>query len=308
MSKILAKKSKSADKGLKNSTYYHLMLLPGMIFLLIFSYIPMAGIVIAFQEYSPAKGILHSEWVGLYQFEYLIKYGNIGRLLRNTIVIAMGKIILGTFVSILFAILLSEIRVVWLKKSVQTIVYLPHFLSWVILSSVIINMFSLDGLLNSLYARMGFSRVNYLGSNTLFQPLMIVTHVWKEFGYGSIVYLAAITSVDPNLHEAATIDGAGWTSRVIHITLPAMLPIIMLMLAMNMSGILSAGFDQIYNLYNTKVMATGDVLDTYIYRQGITSRKYSLSAAVGLFKSLVGMAMLLGTNQLSVKTTNTSIF
>lgn len=190
----------------------------------------------------------------------------------------------------------------------QTIVYLPHFLSWVILASVVSNLFNLDGMVNSLLSGLGLEKANFLGSNSLFQPLLIGTDVWKEFGYNSIVYLAAITAVDPNLHEAAAVDGASWWRRVWHVTLPAMLPIIMMMAAINVTGILNGGFDQVYNLYSPKVYETGDILDTYVYRVGLINREYGFGTAVGLFKSVVGMVLMLSVNWLSKKTTRRSIF
>lgn len=299
---------KQKKKGWNSQTYYHVMLLPGMIFLIIFAYIPMFGIIMAFQDYVPAKGILGSEWVGLKHFETLFTGRDFGELIRNTLVIALGKILLTTFLAIIFAILLNEIRIKWMKKSVQTIVYLPHFLSWVILASVFSNLFNLDGLLNHLIGLLGLGKINFLGDNKIFQPFLIGTDVWKEFGYSSIVYLAAITSVDPGLHEAAAIDGAGWAKRVWHVTLPAMVPIIILMAAMNLSGVLNAGFDQVYNLYSPSVYSTGDILDTYVYRVGLISRRYSFGTAVGLFKSIIGMILLLSVNGISKKFAHRSVF
>lgn len=287
---------------------YHLMMLPGMLFLLVFSYVPMFGIVMAFQNYSTGKGILKSPIVGLKNFQYMFSLPDIWEIIRNTMVIAAGKMFFTTLASLAFAILLNEIRIKWLKKSVQTIVYLPHFLSWVILASVVVNMFSLDGIVNQALAGLGLEQINFLGSNTAFQPLLIFTDVWKEFGYGSIVYLAAITSIDPGLHEAAAIEGANWWQRVFHITLPGMLTIILLMSVMNIANILNAGFDQVYNLYNPVVYETGDIIDTYVYRMGLLDHQYSFSTAVGLFKSVVGMVLMVSVNQLSKKFTDSRIF
>lgn len=295
-------------KNWRSQTYYHAMLAPGMIFLLIFSYVPMVGIIMAFQDYVPAKGIRGSEFVGLMHFRDLFSNKDIWLLIRNTLVISIGKIILGTFMAILFSILLNEIKVKWLKKGVQTIVYLPHFLSWVILATVVANLFNLDGMVNSVISSLGFEKLNFLGDNKLFQPLLIGTDVWKEFGYNSIVYLAAITAIDPGLHEAAAIDGASWRQRVWHVTLPGMLSIIILMAAINMSSILNAGFDQVYNLYNTRVYETGDILDTYVYRMGLISREYSFGTAVGLFKSIIGLILMVSVNELSKKITHRSVF
>lgn len=284
------------------------MMIPGMLFVLIFSYVPMAGIIMAFQDYVPAKGILGSDFVGLEHFKYMFSLPDIGQIVKNTVVIAVGKIILGTAMAIAFAILLNEIRVKFFKKTVQTIVYLPHFLSWVVLAAVVVNMVNLDGSVNQILEMLGLEKINFLGSNTWFRPMIIVTDVWKEFGYNSIVYLAAITSIDPGLHEAAAMDGASWWKRVWHITLPGMLPIILLMGAMNLTSILSAGFDQIYNLYSPMVYQTGDVLDTYVYRVGMIGRQYSFSTAVGLLRSAVGMVLMLTANGLAKKFTDRKIF
>lgn len=299
---------KKSSKTLGPQRTYHLMMLPGMLFLLVFNYVPMFGIVMAFQNYSTGKGIFHSPFVGLQNFRYMFSLPDIWEIIRNTLVIAAGKMIFTTLASLAFAILLNEIRLQWLKKSVQTIVYLPHFLSWVILASVVVNMFSLDGVVNQILSGLGLAQINFLGSNTAFQPLLIFTDVWKEFGYGSIVYLAAITSIDPGLHEAAAIEGANWWQRVLHVTLPGMLTIILLMSVMNIANILNAGFDQVYNLYNPVVYETGDIIDTYVYRMGLIDHQYSFSTAVGLFKSVVGMVLMVSVNQMSKKFTDSRIF
>ena len=287
---------------------YHFMLLPGCILLAVFSYAPMFGLVMAFQRFTPARGFFNSPFVGLDNFRYLMTLPNAWPIIRNTLTISVGKFILGLLVTVTFAILLSEIRTIGLRRGIQTIVYLPHFLSWVILASAIVNLFNVDGIVPSLLVRIGFPRLNFLGNNDLFQPLLIFTDVWKSFGYGSIVYLAAITSIDPGLYEAASIDGASWTQKAWHITLPGMLTIILLMSVLNISSILSAGFDQVFNLYSPMVYERGDILDTYIYRVGLIGRQYSLGATVGLFKSVIGMTLLLCCNQVSKKFTDRRIF
>lgn len=301
-------KTAAAKRQVRSQTMYHLMMIPGMIFVIIFCYVPMSGIIMAFQNYVPAKGISVSKFVGLEHFRRMLSLPDIGQIVTNTMVIAIGKIILGTIMAIAFAILLNEIRIKFFKKTVQTIVYLPHFLSWVVLAAVVVNMVNLDGTVNQILQMAGIDKINFLGSNTWFRPMIIVTDVWKEFGYNSIVYLAAITAIDPGLHEAAAMDGANWWKRVWHITLPSMLPIILLMGAMNLTTILSAGFDQIYNLYSPMVYQTGDVLDTYVYRMGMISRQYSFSTAVGLLRSVVGMILMLTANGLAKRFTQRSIF
>src|SRR5699024_650978 len=222
----------------KTELFFIGMVIPGIIFLLIFSYGPMFGLLMAFQDYVPAKGITGSEFVGFDNFKYIFNLPDIWKVTSNTLVIAIWKMILNTAIPILFAILLNEIRLSWMKKSIQTIVYLPHFLSWVILASVVGNLFSLDGSVNAILNNFGIDSLNFLGNNQLFPKLLIGSDVWKEFGYNSIVYLAAITSIDPGLYEAATMDGAGWWQRVWHVTLPGMLPFILLMTILALPNIL----------------------------------------------------------------------
>ncbi len=230
--------AKIRNKDIASEVFYQCMILPGMVFVVLFNLVPMLGIIMAFQDYKPAKGFLGSKFVGLKHYIYLFQIPDGFNIFRNTLVIAIGKIVIGTLMAIVFSILLNEIRHAWLKKGVQTIVYLPHFLSWVILATAIKNLFRLDGFVNAILG----TGINFLGSNSFFQPLLIGSDVWKEFGYNSVVYLAALTAIDPGLHEAAKIDGANWWDRVIHVTLPGMRSVIILMCAMNLGGILYAVF------------------------------------------------------------------
>ena len=284
------------------------MILPGIIFILIFSYGPMFGLLMAFQDYVPAKGVLGSEFVGFEHFRYLFSLPDIFLVTKNTIFIAFWKIVFNTIVPILFAILLNEVRVKWMKRSIQTIVYLPHFLSWVILASVVVNLFSLDGTVNQILQNFGVEPLNFLGSNQLFPRLLIGTDVWKSFGYSSIVYLAAITSIDPGLYEAATMDGASWSKKVWHVTLPGMMPFILLIKILSLPNILNAGFDQIYNLYSPVVYQSGDIIDTYVYRIGLIGRDYSLGTAVGLVKSVIGLFLIWSSNKIAEKKTDRVMF
>lgn len=308
MNKLENKTSTAKKRTGANQRALHLMILPGMLFLFVFCYLPMTGILMAFEDFVPSKGIFGSAFVGLKHFQYMLTLPDIGQVITNTLVIAVGKIIVGTVAAIAFSILLNEIRVKAMKKWVQTIVYLPHFLSWVVLASVVVNLFNMDGSINQALAGLGLDKINFLGSNSVFPALIIGSDVWKEFGYNSVVYLAAITAIDPGLHEAAAIDGASWWGRVVHVTLPGMLPIILLMAAMNLSGILSAGFDQIYNLYTPLVYQSGDILDTYVYRIGLIGRQYSFATAVGLFKSVIGMVLMLIANETAKRFTDRKIF
>ena len=285
---------------LKQSAPFYLMLLPGMVLLFIFNYLPLYGWKIAFQKFIPAKGLFGDQkWVGLYWFQYISNYPDFIRALRNTLMISLGKLALGILIAILFSILINEIRNSRLKRTVQTIVYLPHFLSWIILSGVLIDILSPStGIVNKLIMAFGGQPAFFLGDNRFFQGTMIVTDIWKEFGFNTIVYLAAITSIDPSLYESAVMDGANRLQQIIHITLPGMLPIIMLMLLLNIGSVMNANFDQIFNLYSPTVYKTGDVLDTLVYRIGLVNANYSLSTAIGIFKSMVSM-LLVGTSYYS---------
>lgn len=301
-------KKKKVNYFSRNQLFFFAMVIPGIIFLLIFSYVPMVGLLMAFQDFVPAKGVFGSEFVGLDHFKYILKLPDIWQVTKNTVVIAFGKMFFNTVIPITFAILLNEIRLGWLKKSVQTIVYLPHFLSWVILGSVVVNLFNLDGTINQILNTIGMDSVNFLGSNKVFPNLLIGTDVWKEFGYNSIIFMAAITAIDPTLYEAATMDGSNWWQKVRHVTLPGMLPFILLMTILSLPNILNAGFDQVYNLYSPVVYQSGDILDTYIYRIGLIGRDYSLGTAVGLVKSIIGLILILGSNKLAEKKTNRVMF
>ena len=296
---IIITKRRPAQR-LKQSMPYYLMLLPGMVLLFIFNYLPLYGWKIAFQKFIPAKGLFGDQkWVGLYWFQYISKYPDFIRALRNTLMISLGKLALGILIAILFSILINEIRNSRLKRTVQTIVYLPHFLSWIILSGVLIDILSPStGIVNKLIMAFGGQPAFFLGDNRFFQGTMIVTDIWKEFGFNTIVYLAAITSIDPSLYESAVMDGAIRLQQIIHITLPGMLPIIMLMLLLNIGSVMNANFDQIFNLYSPTVYKTGDVLDTLVYRIGLVNANYSLSTAIGIFKSMVSM-LLVGTSYYS---------
>ncbi|WP_441881921.1 ABC transporter permease [Paenibacillus sp. 2TAB26] len=268
----------------------HLMLVPGILLLIMFHYIPMAGIVIAFQNFIPAKGFFDSKWVGWNNFEFMLQMPGIGQVLWNTIFIAFLKIIFGQIAPIVTALLLNEVRKSSIKRSVQTLIYLPHFLSWVILGGILIDILSpSQGLLNEVISWFGMEPLFFLGNDKLFPYVLVVTDVWKEFGFGTIVYLAALTSINPTLYEAAIMDGAGRWKQTIHVTLPGMLPIIVLLATLGLGGVLNAGFDQVFNLYNPLVYRTGDILDTFVYRLGLIDAQYAVATAVGLFKSVVSL-------------------
>lgn len=292
----------------KGEIQYHLMILPVMAFLIIFHIIPMFGYVIAFQKYIPAKGILGSEFVGLKYFTQMFMLPDSWTIFRNTIIISGGKIICGLVVPIVFALLLNEVRNIFYKRTIQTIVYLPHFLSWVVLAAPVMNLFSYNGIANNFIEALGGTRVMFMMSTQWFRPLLIATDAWKEFGFGTIVYLAAITAINPNLYEAAIVDGASRLRCIWHVTLPGMLPIIVLMATLSIGKVLTAGFDQIFNLYSPMVYEVADIIDTYVYRVGLLEMNYSLSTAVSLLKSVISFTLIVTSNQLANRYANYRIF
>ena len=300
---------KAKRQGLtREEKTFHLMLLPGMIILLLFVFIPLVGSLMAFQNYVPAKGLLGSKWVGLENYKFIFSLPDGRQVFVNTLVIAFAKLVMNIFVPVTFAILLNEITAKVFKRTFQTIVYLPHFLSWVVLATVVTNMFSLEGPFNAVVTMFGGEPIQFLASNSWFRKVIVGTDVWKEFGYNSVVYLAALTGIDPGLYEAANIDGANRFNYLWHITVPALLPTVVLMTALNLGNILNAGFDQIFNLYNPIVYETADIIDTYVYRIGMVERQYSIGAAVGLLKSVISFALILGANKCAKKATGSGIF
>lgn len=292
----------------KNARYYHAMMAPGMVFLLIFSIVPMGGLVMAFQNFIPAKGIFGSQFIGLDNFKRLFLMPDFWQILQNTLIIAISKIILGTLAAIIFALLLNECHTVLYKRVIQTVVYLPHFLSWVILAVMFSNLFSYTGVVNQMVTAMGGEATMFLIDNNWFRPILIGTDVWKEFGYNAVIYVAAMTSIDPTLYEAGDIDGANRWQKIVHITLPAILPTIVLMTTLNMGQVLNAGFDQVYNMYSPLVYRTGDIIDTYVYRTGLENIQYSLATAAGLFKSVISFGLLASAYKLADKFCGYRIF
>jgi len=295
-------------RNTKESLIYHAMLLPGMLVLLLFSIVPMAGIVIAFQKFVPAKGVLHSKWVGWDNIAFMFQIPDSRQVFLNTIAIAAMKIAVGLVVPIVFSLILNELRLSWFKRTIQTIVYIPHFISWVILAGIITNLFSLEGIVNQLLSLLGVEPVMFLASNTWFRPILIVTDVWKEFGFGTIVYLAAIAGINPNLYEAAVIDGAGRFKQLLYVTLPSIVPTIVLLSTLSLGNILNAGFEQIFNLYNPLVYESADIVDTYVFRVGLVEMQYGLATAVGLLKSVIAFILIVVSYTLARKFANYRIF
>ncbi len=278
-------------RNLKKETPLHMMLIPGIILLIIFNYIPMFGVIIAFQKFVPAKGLFgDQQFVGLENFKYVFNLPNFRSVIFNTVFIAFFKIVLGLIVPLVVTILINELKNVLLKKGIQTAIYLPHFLSWVVLGGIFIDILSpSDGIVNRIIEMFGGDPVFFLGSNATFRGTMIATETWKEFGYGTIVYLAAVTGIDPGLYEAAKIDGANRWQQIWHVTLPGIRVVIVLMTVLSLGNVLNAGFDQIFNLYSPPVYETGDILDTFVYRIGLLDAQFGVATAVGLFKSFISL-------------------
>lgn len=287
----------------------HLMLVPGLMMVLVFSYGPMVGIVIAFENFVPIKGIFGSEWVGFEHFRYIYGLPDTMVVLRNTIVISSMKIVAGLIAPILTALLLNEVGKRLFKRYVQTVIYMPHFLSWVIMAGILIDVLSpTSGIVNMVLEWIGAPKVFFLGNAHWFPYVLVGTDVLKEFGFGTIVYLAAISGINPALYEAAVIDGAGRWKQTIYITLPSIVPIIVLMLTLGLGNVLNAGFDQVFNLYSPSVYSTGDILDTYVYRIGLGNGQYGVATAVGLFKSLISFALISISYTLAYRFANYRIF
>ena len=295
-------------RNTRSNRAYHLMMLPGMLLLLAFSIAPMSCIIIAFEKFVPAKGIFRSKWIGLENFRYMFQLPDSMQVFSNTLIIAVSKIVLNLIVPIVVALMLNEIHSRGFKRFVQTVIYLPHFLSWVILGGILSNVLSLDGIVNRFLQTLGMEPVLFLASNRTFRAVIIITDVWKEFGFGSVIYLAAITGIDGTLYEAASIDGAKRMQRVWHVTLPGIAPTIVLMATLSLGNVLNAGFEQIFTLYNPLVYTTGDIIDTYVHRTGLINAQYGLATAVGLFKSVISMALIAGSYKLAEVTVNYRIF
>ncbi|MFD1135242.1 ABC transporter permease [Paenibacillus urinalis] len=271
----------------------HLMILPGLILVFVFSYIPMAGLVIAFQNFSPIAGFKNMNWVGLDNFRYLFDLPGFGQVVWNTVFISVMKIVAGLVVPVLVALLLNEVRRTGFKRTIQTIIYMPHFFSWVILASIIVDVLSpSSGIVNMALKAVGIDPIQFLASNEWFPYILVITDQWKEFGFGTIIYLAALTSIDHSLYEASVIDGAGRWKQNWHITLPGIRPIVILMVTLSLGNVLNGGFDQVFNLYNPLVYESGDILDTMIYRIGLQDAQYSVSTALGLIKSVVSFVFI----------------
>lgn len=287
----------------------YLLLVPGLIFLLLFKYAPMYGIVIAFQDFNIFDGFTGSKWVGLNQFEKLIHSEEFYQVFVNTLLISLYKIVLLFPIPIIIALFLNEVRKVLFKKTIQTIIFLPHFLSWVIISGLFINILSpTGGLVNNVIQWFGGEPISFFLDNQFFRSVVVFTAGWKESGWNAIIFIAAIAGIEQEQYEAASIDGAGRIRQMLYITLPGILPTIILILILRLGYLLEAGTEQILTMYNSVVYQSGDVIGTFVYRQGLGQQDYSFSTAVGLFNSVVGFILIVAGNELSKKLIKRSIW
>jgi putative aldouronate transport system permease protein len=271
----------------------YLMLAPAIVLVLVYAYAPMVGIVMAFQRVLPGKGIFGSPWVGMSNFQFVLEMPTIFQVIWNTIRIAGLKAVAGVFVPVTVALMLNNVTLRFFKRTVQTIIYLPHFLSWIILAGIFVDILSpSEGVVNQMLGLVGIQPIFFLGDDKIFPWTMVATDVWKSFGFGTIIYLAALTDIDPTLYEAAVVDGASHWQQTWHVTLPGIAGTIIMLSTLSLSNILNAGFDQIFNLYSPLVYSTGDIIDTLVYRIGILNYQYGVATAVGLFKSVVSLLLI----------------
>lgn len=304
------------DKGGINRTFskygaFYAMLIPLILFLIIFCYVPMGGVVMAFQDFRPVRGLFNSKWVGLENFQMVFEDSMFWSRLKNTVIISVAKIIFTAPAPIILALMLNEVRNNKFKRVIQTIVYMPRFISWVVLAAIVRALLDVqNGPVNNLLMSLGLidEEILFMGSKKLFRSLLVITDVWKGMGWSSIIYLSAMTSINPQLYEAAQLDGAGRFQRMWHITLPMIKPTFMVLIILSMGSILSAGFDQVYAMSNSAVLEVGDIIDTYVYRRGLAEQNYSYAAAVGLFKSVVSVVLVCFANWLARKTDNETLF
>lgn len=306
---MTASKVSRLKRALNRDKFLVIMILPAFALFVVFSYLPMFGVVMAFQDFTPGLGFLHSRWVGLKWFKYFVESAYFVRLLRNTALISIFSLIFSMPATILFTLLLNEVRSKAFKRTIQTITYLPYFISTVIAVSILQMLFSYpNGVVNSGLKVFGLEGINFFQRPEWFRPLYIGSGIWQGLGWNSVLYLAALTSINPELYEAAYMDGAGRAQQMWHVSLPGMMNTIVTVLILNLGKVFSVGYQKIYLMYNPLTMETADVISTYVYRMGLVSMRYSYASAIGLFNSVINFAILILANYLSKKVTEVGLW
>ncbi len=308
MRKETARRKQKGD--MKKYRMLYIMVVPGILYFIIFKYIPLFGNVIAFQDYNIFKGIFHSAWTGLENFKILFEYGDFLPILKNTIIINLYDLLFGFTAPLILALVINDISCAWFRKGVQQIVYLPHFLSWTILGGIVITQLlsPSQGLVNMLLKGIGKEPIYFMTEASMARAIVVLSGIWKDMGWGTVVYLAAMTSISPSLYESASLDGAGKFKQLIYITLPGIIPVIITLFLLRIGHFLDFGFERIWVFQNASNVSVLEIFDTYIYKAGLQQGRYSYTTAVGLFKSVVGFALLYGGNMLSRKTTGESLY
>lgn len=286
----------------------HVMMIPCVIILLVFNYVPMVGISVAFEDYIPSMGFFGSPWAGLEWFEYMFQMSNFTPVIWNTLLISLLKIVTLEASSVVFALLLNELRLRRTKSIIQGAAIFPNFLSWVVCAGIITDVVAQEGIVNKVLGAVANTNISFLTDPGWFRFLLVITNVWKDAGYNAVVIMAALAGIDPTLYEAASIDGANRLQRMVHVTLPGISQIVAMLTILALGGVMNGGFDQIYNMYNATVRSSSEIIDTYVYRKGINSGMYSLGTAVGLFKSVVGTILLITSHWAAKKYAGYQIF
>lgn len=303
------KKDRIPWRTFYRNRWFYIMMIPGLVYYFIFHYLPMGGLLIAFQDYNLLKGIWGSSWVGMDNFRVVFSSPDFQIIMRNTLLISLYRVFFGMLTDVAQALILNEIRVQWFRRTVQTITYGPYFLSWVIVYGLVFSFLAPDsGLFSTFYRDMGWGTIDVLTQKESFRPLLILTDIWKSTGYGAIIYLAALAAINQELYEAAVVDGAGRWRQLYHITLPGIRDVFILLLILRIGHILDAGFEQVYIFLNARVYETGDIIDTWVFRRGLESLDFSVAAATGFFKSVVGFILVIGANYLAKKVNGSGIW
>ncbi|PZE20440.1 sugar ABC transporter permease [Paenibacillus xerothermodurans] len=295
-------------KDLIRNKYVYLMMLPGILYYIIFQYVPMYGATIAFKQFTPAAGIWGSEWVGFKHFEAFFQSYYFIRIIKNTLLINFYSLLFGFPAPIILALLLNELRKQWFKRTVQTLTYLPHFVSVMVICGLIVDFTAKNGLINDIIVWFGGSRDNLLLNGELFRTIFVSSGIWQEIGWSSIIYLAALSGIDQELYDAAKIDGAGRWKQALNVTLPGIMPTIIILLILRIGHMMDVGFEKVILLYNPSTYETADVISSFVYRKGLVDASYSYSAAIGLFNSLINFILLIGANKLSRKFSDSSLW